>query len=97
MYSPVLEQSPDQGELPGNISSAAASLVLNQQLATKKAALETLQAAREYSEEETVLTACKEPVSTRQILVCAEDRKHPNVKAQGTKGQQYHSSIKDGI
>ncbi|XP_067388961.1 mitotic checkpoint serine/threonine-protein kinase BUB1 isoform X2 [Emydura macquarii macquarii] len=80
--SPVLEQSPDQGELPGNISSAAASLVLNQQLATKKAALETLQAAREYSEEETVLTACKEPVSTRQILVCAEDRKHPNVKAQ---------------
>ncbi|XP_039386945.1 mitotic checkpoint serine/threonine-protein kinase BUB1 [Mauremys reevesii] len=79
--SPVLEQSPEQGSLPGNAPSAAASLVLNQQLATEKAVLETLQAARGYSDEETVLTACKESVSTPQILVCAEDRIHQNVKA----------------
>uniref|UniRef100_A0A8C8SL65 Protein kinase domain-containing protein n=1 Tax=Pelusios castaneus TaxID=367368 RepID=A0A8C8SL65_9SAUR len=79
--SPVLEQSPDHRELPGNIPSAAASLVLNQQLATKKIVLETLQAARGYSDEETVLNACNESVSTRQILTCAEDRKHLNVNA----------------
>ncbi|XP_008165277.2 mitotic checkpoint serine/threonine-protein kinase BUB1 [Chrysemys picta bellii] len=77
--SPVLEQSPEQGSLPGNAPSAAASVVLNQQLAPEKAVLETLQAARGYSDEETVLTVCKESVSTPQILVCAEDRTYQNV------------------
>ncbi|XP_075781985.1 mitotic checkpoint serine/threonine-protein kinase BUB1 [Pelodiscus sinensis] len=80
--SPVLEQSPEQGELPGNVPSAAASLLLNQQLATQKAVLETSQAVREYSEDEMVLTACRESVSAPQILLCAENRTHPNVKAQ---------------
>ncbi|CAM2110784.1 unnamed protein product [Caretta caretta] len=79
--SPVLEQSPEQGYLSGNAPSAAASLVLNQQLATEKAVLETLQAARGYSDEEMVLTACKESVSTPQVPVCAEDRTYQNVKA----------------
>ncbi|EMP36563.1 Mitotic checkpoint serine/threonine-protein kinase BUB1, partial [Chelonia mydas] len=81
MEDKVLEQSPEQGYLSGNAPSAAASLVLNQQLATEKPVLETLQAARGYSDEEMVLTACKESVSTPQVPVCAEDRTYQNVKA----------------
>ncbi|XP_074845314.1 mitotic checkpoint serine/threonine-protein kinase BUB1 [Carettochelys insculpta] len=79
--SPVLEQNPEHGKLPGNVTSAAASVVLNHQLATEKALSETLQAAGRYSEDGIALTACKDIVSVPQILLCAENRTYANVKA----------------